>query len=90
MSKIDEYVNECTSTYSAKIKEYIEDLKNKRGNIDMDNGMEVMLEGAEDDQIIDASKYLDKYKKMVNVNAEIPEDIQAKKKDTIFFDDSSI
>lgn len=69
---LDECVKQYLTEYKDKISEYIEDLRNKRGNIDnMDNGLEgIILEGHEDEQMIDPRNYLEKYKKMVNVSQE--------------------
>lgn len=92
----DECVQEYTSTYTAKIREYIEDLKNKRGNLDieqdLDPGMDAILDEG-NEQVIDTNKYLDKFQKMAHLPAAAQDDFgpaKRKEKDSIFFDESPI
>lgn len=85
---LDDCVNQYLTDYNAKIIEYIEDLRNKRSKVDIENGMEGMLMDAamDDDQVIDPAAYLDKYKKMAET--EIPH--LPKKSAGSFFDESPI
>lgn len=85
---IDDCVNEYLTDYNAKIVEYIEDLRNKRSKVDIENGMEGMLMDAamDDDQVIDPAAYLDKYKKLAESDLPLP----SKKGAGSFFDESPI
>lgn len=85
---IDDCVNEYLTDYNAKIVEYIEDLRNKRSKVDIENGMEGLLMDAamDDDQVIDPAAYLDKYKKLAESDLPLP----SKKGAGSFFDESPI
>lgn len=74
--------------YNTKIIEYIDDLRNKRSRVDIENGLEgVLMDAAmEDDHIIDPTTYLDRYKKTVDIgNNEVPD-----KKSLIGYDESPV
>lgn len=69
----DNLVFEYLNTYTSKIKEYMEDLKNHRGapEIDMmEPNLEHMMAGGDDDQIIDPNHYIDRYVQVVNIHRE--------------------
>lgn len=84
----DECVNQYLSEYNTKIVEYIEDLRNKRSRVDIENGLEgVLMDAAmEDDHIIDPTNYLDRYKNSIAIGGEnIPD-----KKNLIGYDESPV
>lgn len=81
-------MNQYLTDYNSKIVEYIDDLRNKRSRVDIENGLEgVLMDAAmEDDHIIDPTNYLDRYKKSMDIGTDNVPD----KKSLIGYDECPI
>ena len=90
----DECVKEYLSEYNLKIGEYIQDLRNKRSRMDMENGLEAIINegGPEDDLGMDPRQYLQNYNQLASLAQDIPPSIGSKQKKngSILYDESPI